>query len=252
MTAPITTVNQNIVEPLNFRNVWSLQALESPYVSMATKIAIVATLVLSILAAALSMGLIAATIAASFFGVVIGSTRVLQDLKRENASLKVDLMMSFAPVRLTQFLTLDLGDRESETGEINFIQINEVQAPKKGVDKYGRQFYAFTVERRRDLSPHVLVIYQKYPSSDVWAVSGPEGIKTEELTAEGRYKIGCILRRNDADFEILADLGHLEREAEVSVAVAPAASRAVPAIQPRLGQTYISAVVERLGLSNER
>lgn len=185
--------------------------LENPDMPTAKKVLFVAAVSFAVLATGYFVGLLGAGVAACFLGIVVGSVRVIRDLKKENASLKIDVMMGSAPARIDEFPTLDLGERESETGEINFIRSDEAQGPRKGVDKYGRRFYAFTVERRGNAPltnpppSHVVVVYQKYLSGDVWAVSGPEGLAVGELTWEGRDKITKILRRTDADFEILVN-----------------------------------------------
>lgn len=163
------------------------------------KIGLAALSVIAAIAAGYALGNVVLTLsgisAVVILGTVLETNRLEQQaLKKQIASLEVTHLMSgqnrFLDERL---LIIDIGERESESGDIDFLRPDEVQNPKRGTDKYGRQFYAFLIESNEDDARHVVVLFQKYTTGDVWHISGPEDFAQGPLNEAAKEQIEHLL-----------------------------------------------------------
>ncbi|MBX7067124.1 MAG: hypothetical protein K1X28_07825 [Parachlamydiales bacterium] len=165
------------------------------------KISLAALGALTALAAGVALGNILLTFSAISVVVILGTALEANRLKEETlarqiSALQLRHMMSGQDRFLNRNLPeLDIGDRESPTGDI-IIQAEEVPAPKRGTDKYGRQFYAFQVESIEG-NRHVVVLFQKYTTGDVWHVSGPEDFVQGPLNDAAKDQIAHALFERD-------------------------------------------------------
>jgi hypothetical protein len=122
----------------------------------------------------------------------IQNEATIQAQKREIANFEAfDLLLGQHVIDMA-FQVLDLGDRESATGAIDFLQPNEVRTPKRGVDKYGRRFFALPLRKISDLSRHLLVLHEKHVSGDAWEVVAPQDLFRGTLTPEGRARLAYL------------------------------------------------------------
>lgn len=148
--------------------------------------------------------------------ICLNQEKTILILKRQISSVQaLDLFT------LVRFQPLDLGNRESITGDIDFIAANELGTPKWGFDKYGRQFYAMQLVDDIHATSHVLTIYQKYITGDTWYVCGPDGFGRGPLTQEIKNKVIQIFQYLDPDYSLvgsndLSDLSDFSGEIDDS------------------------------------
>ncbi|MBX7067123.1 MAG: hypothetical protein K1X28_07820 [Parachlamydiales bacterium] len=194
-------ISQAVLDPANLSINSSLTQrlynyFKDPSNPVLIKISLIAIGVLAILAAGYFLGMtllplsIVVILGAAFEVNRLRQEESMADLKREMASLRLRYLLSGQDRFLDDVVeVLDIGDRESPTGDIDFIQLDEVPRPRRGVDKYGRQFYAFHIESNEDDFPQVIVLFQKYTTGDVWHISGPPDFARGVLNEGARDQI---------------------------------------------------------------
>lgn len=122
----------------------------------------------------------------------VQNEETIQAQEREIAYLEVLGMLGGVLNMAEMFEELDLGDREFATGAID-LQLNEVSTLTRGEDKYGRRFFALPLERRGDGTRHLIVLYEKYISGNIWSVIGPQDLIQDPLTDEGKVALGLLI-----------------------------------------------------------
>lgn len=202
-----TTPNTNVIAPIPQNSNTSLirnayEYFQNPENSSLLKICSAALAALATLAIGFSLGsvLLFTSMMTSVVVLTAGmeSERVadqatIQAQKREIAHLQVAGLIGGELTINATFAELNLGDRESATGAIDFLQLDEVRDLRNGVDKYGRHFYAIPLEKRSDRSRHLIVFYEKYVSGDTWEVVGPPDLLQGPITDEGKAIIGPLV-----------------------------------------------------------
>lgn len=205
-TITATTPNANVIAPLPQNSNTSLirnayEYFQKPENSSLLKICSAALAAFATLTAGYLLGNVllitsmvttVVVLAAGMESERIADQATIQAQKREIAHLEVVGLMGGKEAVNDNFEELDLGDRESATGALDFLELNEVTVPKRGIDKYGRHFYAFSLEKRSDHSRHLLVFYEKYTSGVDWEAIGPQDLLQGALTSEGRATISSL------------------------------------------------------------
>lgn len=167
------------------------------------KISLAALSVIAAIAAGYALGNVVLTLSGIsvvvILGTVLETSRLQQEeLKRQIASLQTTHLMSgqnrFIDERCP---IIDIGDRESPSGDIDFLQPDEVRSPKRGTDKYGRKFFAFQIESNEVDATHVVTLFQKYTTGDVWHISGPQDFAQGPLNDAAREQVELLLFGND-------------------------------------------------------
>ncbi len=124
-----------------------------------------------------------------------------QDLRAQIIQFQVDL--AFAKMKgifgsdsdFEEIPVLDIGDREGDTGYIDFIEVAEMEdVVMRGVDKYNRPFIAMKIFQDHHVDEAmVLVLFQRYATGSEWTYACNVNLLNDRLENGDRETIRQII-----------------------------------------------------------
>lgn len=125
-----------------------------------------------------------------------------EELKKiYQACFKCDLIIysSFGGIKNYEELPIiDIGDREGETGYIDFIKPKEMQSPiMRGTDKYNRKFFTIRAKHKKSNRFYTQTFFRRYVCQNKWSYGGKNIVP---------FECGVIFNDNTLEKEALQNL----------------------------------------------